>query len=257
LPKVYAEHTHVNKRPLSQQRAAAYHDEDVRGCHMRIMTTFAALAASCGAAFAGPVAFGPSLEGNGWRTLTFRSLPPLSFRPAGASQLDIAGDKGASLIWRALPEEDWPARAANWRWRVQQGPPATDLARRGEDDRAIALYFVFARDEAAARWARGSTSLSSAMWWSSGAALVYVYGGSGARGRVVASPHMGENGKLVIRQPGGAYAGAWISETADLAADFRRAFGREPGPLVGVAVSADGDDTGSRISAAIDAQRVE
>jgi hypothetical protein len=224
---------------------------------MRLSISLVALTATCGAAAAGPVTFGPTLESSGWRTLTFRALPPVNFRAASLSQLDIAGDKGASLIWRALPEVQWPARAANWRWRVQQGPPATDLATRGADDRAIALYFVFARDDAAARWAKGATSLTSAMWWSSGAALVYVYGGSGARGRIVASPHMGQNGKLVIRQPGGGYAGSWISETADLAADFRRAFGREPGPLVGVAVSADGDDTGSAISAAIDALRVE
>jgi hypothetical protein len=134
---------------------------------------------------------------------------------------------------------------------VQSGPPATDLTRKGQDDRAIAIYFAFARDESAARWARGASSLTSAMWWSSGRALVYVYGGSGARGAMLDSPHLGASGKLVIRQPGGTYAGTWLPETVDLIADFRRAFGQDPGPLVGVAVSSDSDDTGGKTAASI------
>jgi hypothetical protein len=220
-----------------------------------IIAAVLALSAS-GARANETVPFGPDLRQSGWRTLTFRGLAPVDYRPVGASQLDIVADKAASVIWRELPESVWTLRGAVWRWRVQSGPPATDLSRKGADDRAIAIYFVFARDEAAARAARGAQSLTSAMWWSSGSALVYVYGGGGPRGQVVASPHMGASGKLIIRQPGGAYTGAWLPETADLAADFRRAFGTEPGPLVGVAVSSDSDDTGGRTLASIDGLRL-
>jgi hypothetical protein len=220
---------------------------------MRLILAAALVVATSGAHAAETVPFGPSLERNGWRALTFRALKPVTFTAAGASQLDIVADKAASVIWREMPESAWTARGANWRWRVQSGPPATDLAAKGRDDRAIALYLVFARDEAAARAAKGATSLTSAMWWSSGSALVYVYGGAGARGQVVPSPHMGASGKLIIRQPGGGQTGSWLPESADLAADFRLAFGREPGPLVGVAISSDSDDTGVRTVASIDA----
>jgi hypothetical protein len=217
----------------------------------------AAFLACAAPALAGPVSFGPSLSGQGWKPLTFRSLTPMGFAAEGASQLTIRGQKAVSVIWRSLDEESWPLTAARWRWRVNSGPPATDLSRKGGDDRAIALYFVFARDAAAANAARGAQSLTSAMWWSSGAALVYVWGGSGARNAMLASPHMGSSGKLVLRVPGGVADGKWLTERADLAADFRRAFGRDPGPLVGIAVSADSDDTGASIDAAIDGLRLE
>ncbi|MGL4441102.1 MAG: DUF3047 domain-containing protein [Bosea sp. (in: a-proteobacteria)] len=200
---------------------------------------------------AGDIAFGPNLEGQGWKTLTFRGLKPMSFAAEGPNQLNISGDKAVSVIWRGLDEELWPKRSARWRWRVASGPPASNLAIKGGDDRAIALYFVFARDEAAANAAKGAQSLTSAMWWSSGAALVYVWGGDGARNAVVASPHMGSSGKLILRQPGAVADGTWRPERVDLAADFRRAFGREPGPMVGIAVSSDNDDSGTRTSAAI------
>lgn len=216
-----------------------------------IIFAFASMAALISRASAGEVAFGPSLVDQGWKPLTFRSLAPMSFAAQGAGQLNITGEKAVSVIWRGVDEELWPKRAARWRWNVTSGPPATNLAVKGGDDRAIALYFVFAKDEAAARAAKGSQSLSSAMWWSSGAALVYVWGGEGRKNEVVASPHMGSSGKLILRQPGATIDATWRPERADLAADIRRAFGREPGPLVGIAISSDNDDSGARTIAAI------
>ena len=202
------------------------------------------------------ISFGPDLSTQGWKPLTFRSIPPVDFRAEGASRLTLRADKGASVIWRGLDENLWPARSAQWRWRVETSVPATDLTIKGKDDRALALYFVFARDEAAARSAKGSSSLTSAMWWSSGAALVYVWGGNASPGAVLPSPHMGTSGKLLVRQIATRADGKWVSEKADLAADFRRAFGREPGPLVGIAISSDSDDTGGLNVAGIEALAV-
>jgi hypothetical protein len=215
------------------------------------------LAASVTTASAEPIAFGPDLSSQGWKTLTFRSLAPVEYSPEGSGRLLVRGKSAASLIWLALDEKRWPARNAAWRWRVRQGVVPTDLSVKGGDDRSIALYFVFARDEAAARSAKGSSSLTSAMWWSSGAALTYVWGGNAAPGRIVSSPHMGSSGKLIVRQSGTPADGKWISEEADLTADFRRAFGRDPGPLVGIAISADSDDTKGAIEAAIEGLRVD
>jgi hypothetical protein len=225
---------------------------------MKRLATIVLLALAPGTGLAmDSVPFGPSLAQSGWRTLTFRGLKPVDYRPASASRLDIVGDRAASLIWRELPESSWNSGAATWRWRVQSGPPATDLASKSKDDRAIALYFVFARDEAAARAAQGASSLTSAMWWSSGSALVYVFGGAGARGQIVSSQHIGPSGKLILRQPGGVYSGAWLAENANLASDFRRAFGRTPGPLVGIAVSSDSDDSGGLTMASLDDLRLK
>lgn len=215
------------------------------------------LAQGISPALAEPVTFGPSLAGQGWKTLNFRGLKPVDFRAEGAGRLAIRAEGAASVIWRELDESLWTKRQAKWRWKVDQSVPATNLATKGADDRAIALYFVFAKDEASAKSAKGAASLSSAMWWSSGAALVYIWGGNGTRGQVVASPHMGASGKLVLRQPGGITNPSFLPEAADLAADFRRAFGRDPGPLVGIAVSSDSDDTKGTNLAAIEALSVE
>lgn len=215
------------------------------------------VAQSLSPAQAEPINFGPLLAGQGWKTLNFQGLNPVDFRAQGPGRLTIRAEGAASVIWRELDASLWAKRRAKWRWKVDQSVPATNLASKGTDDRAIALYFLFAKDEASARSAKGATSLSAAMWWSSGAALVYIWGGSGTRGQVVASPHMGASGKLILRQPGGITNSSFLSETADLAVDFRRAFGRDPGPLVGIAVSSDSDDTKGTNLAALEALTIE
>ncbi len=208
-------------------------------------------------ALAQALPFGPDLAGAGWRTMSFRGLNPTTFAPTGASALSIRAEQGVSLIWREVPAASQDRMAARWRWRVSEGPPPTDLARRGADDRAAAVYFLFARDAASAEAGRGAGSLDAALRRSGGAALIYVWGGAGAAGAVVASPHLGSSGKLVIRRPAGGYGPGWREERVDLAGDFRRAFGREPGPLVGVAISADSDDTKTVIQAEIEGLRLD
>jgi hypothetical protein len=224
---------------------------------LRLSFCAALLSGIAAGAQAETIAFGPDLAAQGWKPLTFRSIPPVTFQAEGASRLTLRADKAASVIWRGLDENLWSARSAQWRWRVESGVPATDLTVKGKDDRTLALYFVFARDEAAARSAKGSSNLTSAMWWSSGAALVYIWGGGAPQGSVLPSPHMGASGKLVVRQTAARADGKWVPERADLVADFRRAFGREPGPLVGIAVSSDSDDTGGLNVAAIEALAID
>jgi hypothetical protein len=78
--------------------------------------------------------------------------------------------------------------------------------------------------------------------------LLYVWGGKGPRGRLVPSPYLQGQGTSVVLRDAGTGA---FSETVDLASDYRRAFGHEAGALVGLAVSSDGDDTGSVVRATL------
>ena len=43
-----------------------------------------------------------------------------------------------------------------------------------------------------------------------------------------------------------AASGNWQSVQRNLAADYRRAYGAEPGPVLGVAVMTDTDNTGTK-----------
>jgi hypothetical protein len=193
-----------------------------------------------GIATADILAFGPDLRQAGWETVSFFRIPATSFRAAGLTTLEIDADKAAGLIWRPLPAEFRAARRASWRWRASQAVPVTDLTRKGADDRVLSVYFLFGD---AGDVGRGVMSMLTA---SDADALVYVYGGGAPRGTILPSPHMGSRGQFIMLRPADAPLDAWMTESVDLAQDYARAFGRQPRQLLGLAVSSDADDTGSR-----------
>ena len=84
--------------------------------------------------------------------------------------------------------------------------------------------------------------------------LVYVWGGAHRRGAVLPSPYLGARGKTVVLRGSGT---GQHGERIDLAGDYARAFGGAKGALVGLAVSADSDDTDSRIRGRISGLRLE
>lgn len=178
-----------------------------------------------------------------WREQRFSLLSSVDFTARGAV-LDLRADGAASLLWS--PSSTWTARVASWDWSVSASVPATDLARRGGDDRNIALYFVFL-PEAEARAMQGA-SVTRLLRHPDVRALVYVWGGAHARGARVASPYLGAQGATIVLRPAGTGA---AHESVDLAADYATAFGAAPEALVGLAVSADSDDTRSTLAAQV------
>lgn len=169
----------------------------------------------------------------------------------GGDRLDIVSDGTVSIIWRPLETSLGNADTASWRWAVSKGVEATDLTRKGGDDRNLAVYFVFV-DEATAR-TLNRNSARKLLANPNTRALVYVWGGAHPRGSILPSPYADGLRTKILRGPGTGT----FTERVDLDADFRRAFGAAPGVLVGLAITADSDDTDGEIRAAIRDLRVE
>ncbi len=196
-------------------------------------------------AFASSVPFDGSWKEQGFLRLWTNDY---SFR---GGQVDILSDGTVSLIWRPVEKELGDASKASWRWRVTEGVTATDLTIKGGDDRNLALYFVFVDEATAAKL--NPSNARRLLRNGSMRSLVYVWGGAHARGDMLPNPyHSGLRTKILRSAAEGTFA-----EQVDLAADYRRAFGAEPGVLVGLGVSADSDDTDGRVRASIADLRLE
>jgi len=182
---------------------------------------------------------------SGWKEQGFSLFSSNDYTLNGHS-MGIVSDGSVSMIFKAVPEVDWQARGAHWQWAVSRSVVATDLTVKGVDDRNIALYFVFVDAQKAAELAGGSAR--RIFNESSTRTLVYVWGGAYARGTVLQSPF--QPGKLMTIASRAANTGNF-TESADLAADFQRAYGTAPGALIAIGVSADSDDTDGYIAAEI------
>lgn len=204
---------------------------------MRVIGIIAAIIAA-GAAQAGQISFA-----TGWaeQRLSLFSSNDYSF----GDDLTLVSDGAVSIAWTRVNRDDWGARAASWRWQVDQSVPPTDLGVKGGDDRNISVYFVFVPAPLAP--ALEGANIRALLGNDDVRILQYVWGGNHAPRALIASPYgpAGQGAIIALRQAGtGAH-----DETVDLAADYARAFGGDAGALVGLAVSGDSDDTNSTIRA--------
>ncbi|WP_375571273.1 DUF3047 domain-containing protein [Ahrensia marina] len=200
------------------------------------------LAAPAFLSFAQPVNAMTSISFSDWQPWTFRGIPPTSFGLSGTS-LNINAQQSSSVVYGVVPRSGRGASSASWQWQVSQTVGPTNLAARGGDDRAIALYFVFVDADTAARFGDSTPSMSRLLGMRGGRTLIYVWGGNAARGAVLDSPYLRGRGKTVVLRSAGT--GGWTSERVDLAADHQRAFGQAKQTLIAVGVSSDSDDTGA------------
>lgn len=77
------------------------------------------------------------------------------------------------------------------------------------------------------------------------ATLVYVWDATAPVGSVIVNPRTDRIRKIVL-DSGPAKLRRWRDHKRNLAADYRLAFGEEPGPLAAIALMTDSDNTASR-----------
>lgn len=187
-----------------------------------------------------------------WKTQRF-SLFSSNTYGFGGDTLSIASDGSVSLAYTRVPKALWGARRASWSWAVTQSVPATDLAKKGGDDRNASLYFVFLPTAEAEALGEGA-DVRKLLQSDSARVLLYVWGDSRPRGTMLPSPYLGSRGRTIILRDAGT---GRFAESVNLSADYKRAFGDTPGALVGLAASADSDDTKSMIRGSVSRLRVD
>lgn len=196
----------------------------------------------------------PDLEQDGWKVLAFPGKIETRFVGRADGIIEVKSKNSVALLYRRVPPVLERSRYLSWRWRVDESMPPTDLARKGSDDRPIALHVWFPRDSERTSWWRRlySRVVSSVVDVSlPGKVLTYVWGGTGRRGDRLVNPHTGPRAMMYILRSGDAPTGRWFDEKVDFVTDFEMAFGY-PAPRPSyIAISGDADDTNSASEALI------
>jgi len=181
---------------------------------------------------------------DGWTEQTFSLFSSNDFELDG-NTLNISSDGTASILWKSLPSSMSETNQARWDWAVEASVPPTDLTLKGGDDRNLSIYFLFLPQKYIPKT---RVKLTKLLRNKDARVLMYVWGGSHNLGEILPSPYLGIIGKSIILQSAGT---GTASEEVNLAIDFQRSFGIEASKLIGIAISADSDDTNSRILARI------
>lgn len=190
-----------------------------------------------------------------WRLVKVPNKNPTNYRVAvvaGRPAMEAVVDRSMSLMMRPISVDLAKTPVLCWRWFVDAPVKGADMTRRSGDDYAARLYVAFDVQDSALS---GSTKLKLRMARSlfgktiPDAAVVYVWDNRHAVGTARKSSYT-DRSQLMVAETGASRAGTWVSERADLAADFAKAFPKQPGKPTQIAVAADGDNTKSKGRAA-------
>lgn len=190
-----------------------------------------------------------------WKAVKFSGERPTTYRVAyvaGKPAIEAIVDDSMSLLVRPLSVNLDKTPVLCWRWYVDAPVKKADMTRKSGDDYAARVYVAFDVDDSTLS---GSTKLKLRVARSvfgksiPDAAVVYVWDNRNAIGTARKSSYT-DRSQLIVAESGAGRARAWVSERADLASDFARAFPGQPGHPIQLAVAADGDNTKSKGRAA-------
>jgi hypothetical protein len=161
--------------------------------------------------------------------------------------LRAEASRSASLYVAPLKPALRTPATLSWEWETDALVPDADNRDKKREDAPLRVLVAFDGDVEALpadekkRFQRARTLTGRTPPY---AVLMYIWTDHVPAGTVIPSAHTSQV-KMIAVASGKADLGRWQSVERDLGADYRKAFGGEPGPLTGVAAMTDTDNTGS------------
>jgi len=138
-----------------------------------------------------------------------------------------------------------------WEWRVMQLIEGADNTNRETEDSPVRLLLFFdgdrhglpLRDQAVFDLAQFATGLAPPY-----ATLMYIWENRQPVGTIIESSYTSQV-KMIVAGSGTKMLGGWKKFERNYVEDYRLAFGRAPGRLIGVGILTDSDNTGAVVEA--------
>jgi len=166
----------------------------------------------------------------------------------GHAVLRGAADASASLYVAAFKPAVGVPASMSWRWKTDALVAGADNRDKNREDAPLRVIVAFDGDKSTLPKAE-QTRFNRAKRLSGRsppyAVLMYIWSDQVAVESVIPSAHTSQIKMLVVAS-GTNGLGVWQSVRRNIADDYRRAYGAEPGPLLGVAVMTDTDNTGAK-----------
>jgi hypothetical protein len=172
-------------------------------------------------------------------------------RHEGRAAWRADADASASLLRRRVQVPVTDRTAVEFAWWVPATIPTADLRHADTADSPVRLVLAFDGDVS-------KLSLRDRMQFQAAEALtgerppyamlMYVWDNHAAPETILRGPRS-ERVKKVVLERGDAHLRQWRGHKRQIKADFVRAFGEEPGNLIGIALLTDSDNTKSKAQA--------
>ncbi len=210
---------------------------------------------SCGLALGLAGCAAPPPVADDWHAVLLPGKRATEYTPwatkDGRVALAARSERSASL-WRRKFAVPPPALGeVSFSWWVQQGLANSSVADADREDAVVRVVFAFGGDTSRLpQRTRMMFELAEALTGEAPpyATLMYVWDGRAEVGSIIVNPRSDRVRKIVV-DAGSTGLRQWRDHRRDLVADYRLAFGEDPGPLQAVAVMTDTDNTGNTAEA--------
>jgi hypothetical protein len=213
---------------------------------------FALAGAACAAEPAVPAFSAMSAGGEITQWQTLKPAPKANdtrytlVKDSGSTVLRADADNSMSGLTHAVRLDVRRYPRLRWRWKVRSPLTNADMTTKQGDDYAARIYVMFDYPaEKLGFGTRAKLKLAESLYGQKipTAALNYVWDNRQPVGTIQPNTYT-DRARMIVVQSGSAQAGRWVTETRDLAADFKAAFGEEAPEVVAIALATDTDNTG-------------
>lgn len=195
------------------------------------------------------------LQGSGWQSLTFPNIA----RHSHYQLVDIDGlhrvratssDSASGLIFRVhVDPSQYPV--IRWRWKISGVYSKGDARKKAGDDYPARIYVAFAFEPQRASWWEKLRRKAAQIFYRGplpGSALNYIWANRLPPGKIIANAFSPQTMMIPV-ETGNRHRGQWRTEQRNIVADYRKAFGHSPPPIVGIGIMTDSDNTGESATA--------
>jgi hypothetical protein len=192
-----------------------------------------------------------------WEPLTFPKIEAHTsytlVKEGGNSILKAESRASASAIVYRRTFNIYDHPRIRWRWKVDQLSDWGDPREKARDDYPIRVYVMFSYDPAQASLGdRLIYGVARTIYgkYPPHSTLNYVWTGHDVPERIIVSPYT-EKARIVLLEKGMERVGQWVEESVHVLDDYRKAFGKDPPAVAGLAIMSDTDNTGKSTAAYI------
>jgi hypothetical protein len=192
---------------------------------------------------------------DGWEPLEFPKIDKLTryelVTEEGKQVVKATTEGGASGLIARVNLAPTESLVLRWRWKVSNVFEQGDARKKSGDDYPARIYVAFRfQPEKAGFFERAKRKTVEVLFGETlpGNALNYIWANTLPEGKFVPNPYT-EKTMMVAVNSGAGQVGNWVTVERDIMADYRRAFGEAPPPVVGIAIMSDSDNTGETATA--------
>lgn len=187
-----------------------------------------------------------------WKPLTFKKIErhtTYSLVKDGESIiLKAVSETSASGLIREIKIDPKQYPIVRWRWKVENILEKGDVRKKQGDDYPARVYITFEYDPSQLGLIEKAKFEAVRLVYGQYPpifAINYIWESKSPIGTIVPNPYS-DRVMMIVVQSGKTKLNQWIDEERNIYEDFKKAFGREPFMISGVAIMTDTDNTGER-----------